>query len=301
VVDGLLQAKSLRWLVHFSTVAVYGELIKPYEDEERERRSPHPDSEYGRSKQYVERYAARRASAHGVSCTIIRLGHVYGAGIARSREIVEFSRDPRFRLPFDGRLRSNAIHADAVGAAVLGLLGGDALQDIYSLAEPRSTWRDVFDWHTRCLGLPAVAAMSDAESKAQQDAWASQSLRRDVMAWVGALPIRSLVRSPAMFDLALRMLAKTPLSVTSRVSDINRRTGARAEIARAERTDRDPMPPLYFSAGMPGPFLDLPPTPIAGLGSDAQRSYEFREWCEGWMKPGMRVESARHRESPSWV
>src|SRR5688572_8688971 len=29
VVDGLLQAKSLRWLIHFSTVAVYGELIKP--------------------------------------------------------------------------------------------------------------------------------------------------------------------------------------------------------------------------------------------------------------------------------
>jgi nucleoside-diphosphate-sugar epimerase len=302
LVDGLLQAKSVRWLIHFSTVAAYGELIKPYEDEERERRWPHPDSEYGRSKLWVEHYAARRAGAHGVKCTVIRLGHVYGAGIARSREIVEFSRDPRFRLPFDGRLPSNAVHADSVGAAVLGLLGSDAPRDIYSLAEPRNTWRDVFDWHTCCLGLPAVAAMSDAESKAQRDAWASRSLRREVMVWVRGLPARSLVRSPAVFDLALRILAKTPLAVTERASTINRRMSGRVQIARAERAEREPLPPLYFSAGMPGPFLDLPPARPAGLGSDAQRSREFREWCEGWMKPRVRLESARvHRELRSWV
>ena len=300
--DGLLQAKSLRWLVHFSTVAVYGELIKPYEDGGRERRSPRPDSEYGRSKLDVERYAARRAGARGIHCTIIRLGHVYGAGIARSREIVELARDPRFRLPFDGRLPSNAVHADLVGAAIVGLLDGGARGDIYGLAEPASTWRNVFDWHTRGLELPAVAAMSDVESTTQRDAWANRSLRREVTAWMRGLPVRSLLRSPATFDLALRILARTPLSVTRRVSDINRRVSGRGQVARVDSTDREPIPPLYFSAGMPGPFLDLPPAPVTGLGSDAQRCREFRDWCDGWMRPRTRFASERiQRELPSCV
>ena len=290
LVNGLLQAKSLRWLIHFSTVAVYGELIKPYEDEERERQRPRPDSEYGRSKLFVERYAAQRAGAQRVNCTIIRLGHVYGADIARSREIVQLSRDPRFRLPFDGRLPSNAVHADAVGASVAALLDNDAPRAVYSLAEPRSSWRDVFDWHARCLGLPPVKGMSNAESNAQREAWAGRSITRDMTAWMGGLPIRSLARSPAMLDLALRILAKTPTSVTRRVSDMNRRLSTRTQIARADQPDRVPLPPLYFSAGMPGPFLELPASPLTGLGSEAQRSREFREWCEGWMKPRIRLE-----------
>ena len=44
LVDGLLNAKSLRWLIHFSTVAVYGELIAA------DTTTPRPSSEYGRSK-----------------------------------------------------------------------------------------------------------------------------------------------------------------------------------------------------------------------------------------------------------
>ena len=65
LVDGLLKAKSLKWLVHFSTVAVYGELLNEYSDGNALRRRPTPTSEYGRSKLYVERYAMRQTRARG--------------------------------------------------------------------------------------------------------------------------------------------------------------------------------------------------------------------------------------------
>ncbi len=302
LVDGLLQAKSVRWLVHFSTVAVYGELLKPCTDEERQRRRPHPTSEYGRSKLYVERYAARRAGAKAIDCTILRLGHVYGAGIGRSREIVELSRSPHFRLPFDGRLPSNAIHVDQVAAAMLEFLQGEPRTDVYSFAEHQNTWREVFDWHTGCLGQRPVTGMSDAESTAHRDAQAHPSVARDAIRWARGLPIRSLVRSPALFDMALQILVRTPASVTQRVADINRRTGARGQIARAAHRRQDPIPPLYFSAAMPGPFLNLPGAAAHGFGSDDERCRELREWCEGWSKPRIPfVPHAIETGSTSWA
>src|SRR2546428_734510 len=194
LVDGLLEATSLRWLIHFSTVAVYGELIREHRDGLRAFRHPSPNSEYGRSKLYVEKYAAQRARARGLKCSVLRLGHVYGAGITRSREIIEFARNPHFRLPYGGRFPSNAIHMDRAASAVLALVGTDRSNQVYNLAEERSTWLDVFDWHTRSLGLPPVAAMSDAASDEGRDAYARRSLLRDVSGWLRALPIRQLVR-----------------------------------------------------------------------------------------------------------
>ena len=35
LVDGLLEAKSLRWLIHFSTVAIFGELIRAFDSSRR--------------------------------------------------------------------------------------------------------------------------------------------------------------------------------------------------------------------------------------------------------------------------
>jgi nucleoside-diphosphate-sugar epimerase len=292
LIDGLLKAKSLKWLVQFSTVAVYGEVLKEFADADRERRHPYATSEYGRSKLYVERYAAKRAGARGVTCTTLRLGHVYGAGIARSREIVELARDDSFRLPFGGRLASNAIHQDALGAAVVALMLDGARHSIYGIAEPEHTWRDVFDWHTGCLGLPPVLPMTDAESVAQRTAWTDRSIVREALTWVRGLPVKSLVRSPATFDLALQVLANTPDSITARVSDFNRRTGARAHIARVERGDAAPLPPVYLSAGMPGPLLDLPAIPSTGLGSGVERARELQEWYDLWHTPRMRAATA---------
>jgi nucleoside-diphosphate-sugar epimerase len=71
LVDGLLKARSLKWLVHLSTVAVYGELITAARDPEHERLHPHPTSEYGRSKLDVEQYAAEQARRRGLECTSV--------------------------------------------------------------------------------------------------------------------------------------------------------------------------------------------------------------------------------------
>jgi nucleoside-diphosphate-sugar epimerase len=292
LVDGLLAAKSLKWLVHFSTVAVYGEVVNDSADAQRERRRPHPTSEYGRSKLYVESYAARRARARGVTCTVLRLGHVYGAGIARSREIVDLSRDVDFRLPFGGRLPSNAIHQDALGAAIVGLMLDGPRHPIYGVAEPDHTWRDVFDWHTGCLGLTPVRSMTDADSVAQRRGWTDRSVAREALTWLRGLPVKSLVRSPATFDLALQVLANTPDAMTRRISDFNRRTGARGHIARLEHAAAAPLPPVYLSAGMPGPFLDLPPIPTTGLGSEVERARELQEWYDLWHTPRMRAATA---------
>ena len=283
LVDGLLKANALKWLVHFSTVAVYGELIT---------NDPRPGSEYGRSKLYVERYAARQARRRGVRYTAIRLGHVYGAGIGRSREIIELARTPGFELPFDGRLPSNAIHADNVGAAIVGLLQDGAERGIYGLAESSNTWRDVFDWHTASLGLSPVAAMSEAESMARRGEILRGSPARDALAWLRALPVKSLQRSPATFDLALRILVKVPAAITQAVSDVNRRTGARGHIARVEAAARRDVAALYLSDGMPGPFLQFPPPPADGLGSDVERARALRDWYELWRRPRMRAAAA---------
>jgi nucleoside-diphosphate-sugar epimerase len=290
LVDGLLQAKALKWLVHFSTVAVYGELIT---------KDPRPGSEYGRSKLYVERYALRQARRRGIRCTAIRLGHVYGAGIGRSREIIELARTPGFELPFDGRLPSNAIHADNVAAAIVALLRDGAARDVYGLAETSNSWRDVFDWHTASLGLAPVAAMSEPESVARRDEIVRRSTARDVLTWLRGLPIKSLVRAPATFDLALRVLVKTPASVTQVVSDVNRRTGARGHIARAEAAAKRDVAALYLSEGMPGPFLQIPSPPADGLGSDMERARELREWCDLWRRPRMRAAAAPRIDTDS--
>jgi nucleoside-diphosphate-sugar epimerase len=285
LVDGLLGAKALKWLVHVSSVAVYGELIAAQPDADRWQRNPRPGSEYGRSKLAIERYAAQQARARGLCCTVLRLGHVYGAGIARSREILEFARNPAFQLPFDGRLPSNAIHVDAAGGAIAALLSGEPVHGVRALAEPLATWRDIFDWHTGAVGLPDVPALSEEASIAQRRIWADAAPGRELVSWVRGLPLKSLVRSPATFDVALRLLVRTPFAITRRVSDMNRRAGARAQIARAEAAGHLTIPPLYLSDGMPGPFLDLAPIPDQGFGSAGQRARELERWFEAWRAP----------------
>jgi hypothetical protein len=119
-------------------------------------------------------------------------------------------------------------------------------------------------------------------------------------AWLRSLPIRSLLRSPALFDLGLHALAKTPPSLTRRVAGINRRQGARAQIGRATSTHAPRIPALYFSSRMPGPFLDLPPAPAHGLGSDRERARELRDWCQVWSAPRMPIVPRAEQTRRDW-
>jgi hypothetical protein len=155
----------------------------------------------------------------------------------------------------------------------------------------------VFDWHTACLGLPSVAGMTDAASQAAREMYTRRSLSRDVGAWVRGLPVRHLMRSPALFDVALRVLVKTPDTVTKRIIDVNRRLGARGESTRSTGGRSEVLPPIYLSDGMPGHHMELPPIPAEGQGSDAARCGELREWYERWSIP--RLDAAAMFEGAS--
>jgi hypothetical protein len=141
--------------------------------------------------------------------------------------------------------------------------------------------------------------MPDAESTARRETILRQSPVGDAIAWLRGLPIKSLVRSPAMFDLALRALVKTPSSMTKAVSDISRRTGARGHIVRANAAAERAVAALYLSDGVPGPFLEIPGAPADGLGSEMERARELRDWYELWRRPRLRAATAVPVETDS--
>src|SRR5439155_13641983 len=118
-------------------------------------------------------------------------------------------------------------------SALLAIISTDKSDQVYNLAEERSSFLAGINRHTRCLGLPPVTAMSDATSDQGRDAYARRSLLRDVSGWVRALPIKQLVRTPSMLDLSLRILARTPAAVMKRVAHVNRRLAVRDKIALA--------------------------------------------------------------------
>lgn len=285
IVDGLLSAKSVRWLVHFSTVAIYGETIAAFTDEQRAFESPTPESEYGRSKLDVERHAVRQAEAKGVRCTVLRLGHVIGPGIYRSREIIELARNPRTTLPYAGRLPSNCIHVDTLARSIAALVARGDTTGVRSFTEHAWTWREVFQWHADAVGCALPGSMDDAASDAGRAAHRDKSVLGDVRRWFGSLPIKQLVRSPAVFDLALRTLVVAPDWLTQRVSRANKAIGARAAASVSQAPPSFELPGLYYSAGVPGPFLALAPLPESGPGSLADRTAALATWYTGLTVP----------------
>ncbi len=153
----------VRRLVFMSTVAVYSNCIQSgintYAD-------PCPDTDYGRDKVLCEREVTRLFSAPGRQGFVLRLGHVYGPCLLWSRRILALARDRRFKLPFDGRLSSNAVRIDRIRDALVALLGGDIAAGVFNLTDdPNRSWREVFDWHIQACGLPQVAGLGDAESR----------------------------------------------------------------------------------------------------------------------------------------
>jgi hypothetical protein len=137
--------------------------------------------------------------------------------------------------------------------------------------------------------------MSDAASNDQRDVYARRSLLGDVNAWLHAMPIKQLVRSPAMLDLAVRILARTPAAVTQRIVEFNRQMAAHNQVAQALGVRNEPLHPVYYSAGMPGPFLIIPDDPATGPGSDAARSRDLYEWYQSWSTEKF------HTRSRDWI
>src|SRR6267142_1364853 len=199
-------------LIHFSSVAVYGSCI----DARRNTfERPRPDQPYGRHKLDLERCLWRglRASAH--EAVVLRLGHVYGAGQWLSRFVLEAARDPQFRLPFDGRLPSGAVHARNVGAAIRRLILDWPQPGTYNLFDaPVTTWRQVFDWNAQAVGVSRVPALGDEESERVAAYCRRQAatplgvrLASEITAWIRTLPGSFIAACPAVKTLGIVTLA----------------------------------------------------------------------------------------------
>jgi nucleoside-diphosphate-sugar epimerase len=300
IVDGILRAPRLRRLLHFSSVAVYGEYIGSSTKPDLTFRRPRPDSEYGRSKLHVERYLAKRCRSKRLRHSILRLGHVFGAGSARSRNILELARDERFMLPFGGAIPSNAIHLDNL-CSIVDLLAEDSMPDgTFNLASSGVTWRDVFDWHTSSAGLPAVPAMSIEASEHVRAGFERRSLAGDVLRWGRRLPLRGLVRSPAVFDTALRLLVRTPQPLVEKALHRNRQVESGRQIAALAAAETAAVDPLYISQGMPGPFLPLPPDYRGVAGPGPESGDDLARWYRRWSTPPTATRD-EHRQRQSRV
>jgi nucleoside-diphosphate-sugar epimerase len=158
-----LAQTGVRRLLFVSTVAVYSNCIQSgintYVD-------PGPDNDYGRDKVMCEREVTRLFSEPGRKGFVLRLGHVYGPSLLWSRRILRLARDHRFKLPFDGKLSSNAVRIDRVVDALVALLENDTAAGAFNLTDdPNRSWREVFDWHTQACGLPEVEGLGEAESR----------------------------------------------------------------------------------------------------------------------------------------
>ncbi len=155
----ILAAPGNRRIVHFSSVAVYGSCIAAVRNTFAR---PRPDSVYGIDKLRLERDLRRRAGRHSV--VVLRMGHVYGAGQWLSRFVLGALHDPARLLPFDGRLPANAVHVRNVASAIVRLIM-DWQPGTYNVFDqPNAAWREVFDWHSQALGMPALLAMDEGTS-----------------------------------------------------------------------------------------------------------------------------------------
>lgn len=132
----------------FSTMSVYG-------DQEMGERYGVPGP-YGADKLWAERVALREGAAAGCTTTVFRLGHVCGELQGITREIRATIRQGVVRLPDPGRA-SNVTYVGAIAEAILVAARRGMPAGTYDLMnEPQWSWREVFEFEARQLGLPVV-------------------------------------------------------------------------------------------------------------------------------------------------
>lgn len=250
--DCLFHMKKMERLIHLSSLSVYGGCI---DGAKSKFENPRPDSDYGRSKLRTEKYIKKRALSKNVKYYILRLGNVYGAKMDRSKQLIELAQTSHFRLPFNGELPSNSIHVEKLAALIIALISNRMPSGIYNVAEEQQTWRQVFDWHTQSLGMLPVSGMSRAHSLQLKNSFRKASIVRDIIGWVGSLPIFSLVRYPAIFDGLYYLLNYLPLSLRSYLLTTYKRFETGREISEIRKKNKGIVSPVYFSDAMPGKYL----------------------------------------------
>jgi nucleoside-diphosphate-sugar epimerase len=278
IIDGFSHLKRLKSLIHLSSISVYGGSIISDKYLRSTFENPRADNDYGRSKLYIERYARRMCMSKKLTCYILRVGHVIGPNVDRSRQLIEAARNPHFRLPFNGELPSNTIQVDRLTALITGLLIGSIPSGTYNVADKEKTWREVFDLHTQAIGLPPVRGMSPHKSNCIRSLYSSRSIWHDFIKWLKSLSILNLITYPAIFDLAFRFMAVIPPMITNRLATSYKCRDVKRQIATVNRSGNQIISPYYFSDAMPGPYLTFPPDTEFNCASEDEISRQLRTW-----------------------
>jgi nucleoside-diphosphate-sugar epimerase len=287
IVKGICGVPAVKTLVFLSSVAIYGSCI---DSTCGTFARPCPDTNYGRLKLRLERFAARAVAPGGKRWAMLRLGHVYGPHQWLSREIIELLEDPSFRLPFDGALPSNALHIDCLAGAVAALVSGGETSETYNVADtPPRTWREVFDWHSAALGLPSAMGMADDASAAWRERFVRRRRRRamvngmlDVARLLRELPFDTMIVRDGVGELVQSLMMQAPEPIAYRVKAEHRARVARRYIrALPGRTTQGR--PWHCSDAMPGRYLNVSGG-MTGLVGDALA--DLRQWHASTSVPG---------------
>jgi nucleoside-diphosphate-sugar epimerase len=281
ILRNIAAAPGVRRVVHFSSVAVYGMCADPRVSTFAR---PRPDSSYGVDKLREERIAARLFGARNIRHYVVRLGHVYGPSQWVSRDVLERVRDPAFALPFGGENPSNAVSIAAVAAAVRGLLCGDQPSGVRNLFDsPQSSWRTLYDLHTRLLGRPPAGSLAEAESLALRERYYAaarhplRGLARGALGALGSANLVALAQSEAFRYLAHGPLLLLPDPVGAALNRAYVRRKARSALAQGAPPSRALPSALMCAPAVPGPCF---PT-LDSREATAAMAEELGAWLRG--------------------
>jgi nucleoside-diphosphate-sugar epimerase len=278
MIDNIVRLDKLKMLVHLSSISVYGGCIDQKKMSSKSFEQPPADNDYGRSKLFIEKYAERMCRSRKLQYYLLRLGHVIGAKMDRSRQICEFASNPHFRLPYDGQLPSNTVHVERLAAMITALVFEPVPVGAYNVADENRTWRQVFDWHTETIGMNAVQGMPPERSECLKSFFTDASLLNDMKKWLGTVPFLSIVRYPVVFEYAYRALANTPQFITNRVAAQYKRLDIARQIRELGKNDDRKLGPVYVSDAMPGPHLAIPPKVMLTVPSQDELDNALRDW-----------------------
>jgi hypothetical protein len=189
--------------------------------------------------------------------TVVRLGHVYGAGQWVSRAVLDFAAGGQ-GLPFDGALPSNAIHVSNVAAAMRSIITENQ-SGTMNLTDPgNSSWRQVFDWTTSAASLAPVGVQPPEDAERHRAFYRRQArtpltLRaaKEATGWMKSLPMSFIAGVPSTKHLGVRLLCFVASSKFEKrvLAEFSRRLAA-------SQQPHDVRPREYlFCDGAPGPSV----------------------------------------------
>ncbi|MFX0136470.1 MAG: NAD-dependent epimerase/dehydratase family protein [Candidatus Hodarchaeota archaeon] len=274
MVDSFSSLDQLKLIVHVSSLSVYGGCIS---NSKSTFEKPCPDSDYGRSKLRMENYFKEKFLRRKINYYILRIGHVYGAKMDRSRQIIDLAQNPYFRLPYNGNLPANSIHIENLASKIIALVLSPTRPGTYNVSE-KKTWRQIFDWHTQALELTPVKGLSEQRSEQLKSSYNSATVINESISWLRTVPILSLLKYPSIFDNIFRSLYFLPVSATDRLRTMYKRLEVKHQISEIKRQNNMVVSPVYLSEAMPGEYLKLSEKAEINLPPSEELINELRNW-----------------------